>query len=174
MPQILKGCNVKKLAIYCLSAWMLVSFQGCALFTSAPEPTISTQNLAQTTDETNPKLSKLVGKNYVKGIITTLKRDSAGQWWNYAIEGVDTSNGKLPYVNFNHKTVVANEGDLVYASFDGMKMTEMLIIKAGYFKNGKRQDVVPKKKPIAEKGAGKRDKAHQILSVPQEEYIKLN
>jgi hypothetical protein len=157
-------------------AWMVVSFQGCALFTSTPPPELNTQNLSSESadDGESAKLSKLVGKNYVKGIITTLKRTSKGDAWNYIIEGVDTSNGKLPHVNFNHKTIVANEGDLVYATFDGMKMTEMLIIKAGYFKNGKRQEFVPKKKPVAEKGEGKRDKAHQVIGVPQEEFIKLN
>jgi len=155
---------------------MAIVFQGCALFTTTPAPEVNTQNLSNESagDAENTKLSRLVGKNYVKGIITALNRTSKGEAWNYVIEGVDTANGKLPYVNFNHKTIVANEGDLVYATFDGMKMTEMLIIKAGYFKNGKRQEFVPKKKPIPEKGAGKRDKAHQILAVPQEEFIKLN
>jgi len=168
--------RVKKILIYGVMVWMVVSFQGCALFTSTPEPEMNTKNLSNEAmgDAQSAKLSKLVGKNYVKGIITTLNRTSSGEAWNYVIEGVDTSNGKLPYVNFNHKTVVANEGDLVYATFDGMKMTEMLIIKAGYFKNGKRQEFVPKKKSVADKGAGKRDKAHQIIAVPQEEFIKLN
>jgi len=167
---------VKKIFIVGIMVWMVILFQGCALFTSTPPPELNTQNLSSESagDTESAKLSKLVGKNYVKGIITTLTRTNKGDAWNYIIEGVDTANGKLPYVNFNHKTIVANEGDLVYATFDGMKMTEMLIIKAGYFKNGKRQEFVPKKKPVAEKGAGKRDKAHQILSVPQEEFIKLN
>ena len=106
--------------------------QGCS--SKAPEPS-TLKTYANENSETNPRLSKLVGKNYVKGVITSLKRDSTGTTWNYVIDGIDTSNGKLPYVNFNHKTVLANEGDLVHASFDGNRLTEMLVIRAGYFKN---------------------------------------
>lgn len=146
--------------------------QGCSInlpFASQNAP--DARYAKQQTSE-NQNLTKLVGKNYVKGIITSLKRDTNLSVWNYQIEGIDTTNGKLPFVSFNHKNVVANEGDLVHASFDGMRMTEMLVIKAGYFRNGKRQEVVPMKKP-SPKESGKRDKAHQVLSVPEEEYIKL-
>ena len=165
---------MKKIAFYTALVVLFAFMQGCAPKSTPMTPTVNTKNLSNEKRQTNPKLSNLVGKNYVKGIITSLNQDSSVGAWNYVIEGVDTSNGKLPYVNFNHKTVVANEGDLVHASFDGNRMTEMLVIKAGYFKGGKFQDVVPRKKPVAEKGAGKRDKAHQILSVPQEEFVKLN
>lgn len=145
--------------------------QGCS--SRAPEPS-TLKTYGNETSETNPRLSKLVGKNYIKGIITALNHESNGQVWNYVIEGVDTTNGKLPYVNFNHKTVMANEGDLVYASFDGNRMTEMLVIKAGYFKGGKKQEYTPPKKSTSgEKASTKRDKAHQILAVPQEERVKL-
>jgi len=160
-----------------LFAFFMV-MQGCAA--KSPVPEANTQNLSkeqQASYETkNPKLSNLVGKNYVKGIVTALNRESSSQTWNYVIEGVDTTNGKLPYVNFNNKTVLANEGDLVHASFDGNKLTQMLVIKEGYFKGGKRQEVVPipKKSNLGEKTATKRDKAHQILAVPQEESIRLN
>lgn len=145
--------------------------QGCA--PRAPEPS-TLKTYASENSQTNPKLSKLVGKNYIKGIITALNHESNAQVWNYVIEGIDTTNGKLPYVNFNHKTVLANEGDLVYASFDGNRLTEMLVIKAGYFKNGKKQEYTPPKKSTSgKKDSTKRDKAHQILAVPQEERIKL-
>lgn len=159
-----------------LMPFLLLLMQGCVSKSTTPTPDINTQNLSKETEgsESNPKLSNLVGKNYIKGIVTTLKRDNQTNAWNYVIEGIDTTNGKLPYVNFNHKTVVANEGDLVHASFNGNTLTEMLVIKANYFKGGKFQDVVLRKKPAADKGPGKRDKAHQVLSVPQEEYIKLN
>lgn len=145
--------------------------QGCS--SKAPEP--STLKTYAENSETNPRLSKLVGKNYIKGIITALNHESNAQVWNYVIEGIDTTNGKLPYVNFNHKTVLANEGDLVYASFDGNRMTEMLVIKAGYFKGGKKQEFTPspKKSTSGEKASTKRDKAHQILAVPQEETVKF-
>lgn len=158
----------------------LIVMQGCAAKTTAPAPEANTQNLSKeqpaSYETKNPKLSNLAGKNYIKGIVTGLHRDSSGQTWNYVIEGIDTTNGKLPYVNFNNKTVLANEGDLVHASFDGNKLTQMLVIKEGFFKNGKRQEVVPapKKSNLGEKSAGKRDKAHQILAVPQEESIRLN
>ncbi len=159
-------------ALQLLSLLLLFALvQGCT--SKAPAPS-TVKTYANENAETNPKLSKLVGKNYIKGIITSINQESNGQMWNYVIEGIDTTNGKLPYVNFNHKTVLANEGDLVYASFDGNRLTEMLVIKAGYFKNGKRQEVVPAKKSTSgEKSSTKRDKAHQILSVPQEESVKL-
>jgi len=163
---------VKKVIVYSVSLLMMAFVQGCSLFSGPSTPEVSTQSVAESND--NPKLSRLVGKNYVKGVVTSLKRDSTGTAWNYVIDGIDTSNGKLPYVNFNHKTVLANEGDLVHASFDGNKLTEMLVLRAGYYKGGKIQDTKVQKKPVAEKGAGKRDKAHQVLSVPQEEYIKLH
>ena len=159
-----------------LSGAVLLLMQGCAMSSATPEPQINTQNLSQEsqTGSSNAKLSQLAGKNYIKGIVMSVKMEGTQGIWNYVIEGIDTSNGKLSYVNFNHKAVVANEGDMVYASFDGMKLTEMLIIKAGYYKNGKRNTTAPTKKAVPEKGAGKRDKAHQVLGVPQEEFIKLN
>jgi hypothetical protein len=150
--------------------------QGCT-FTNPPKaPVISTKNVSletKNTATTNPKLSHLMGRNYIKGIVTSVKRDDGANMWNYVIEGIDTSNGKLPYVNFNHKSVQANESDLVYATFDGNHLTEMLVIKPGFMK-AKQLPVMPKKKNSGEKSAGKRDKEHQILAVPQEETIRLN
>ena len=149
--------------------------QGCAFTTPPKAPVITTKNVSQETKHsasTNPKLSNLVGRNYIKGIVTSLKRDDSSNTWNYVIEGIDTSNGKLPYVNFNHKSVQANESDLVYATFDGNHLTEMLIVKPGFMK-ATRPPVVPKKKSSGEKSAGKRDKEHQILAVPQEETIRF-
>lgn len=146
--------------------------QGCAL-QSFFAPQTDTKSLSKGDQETyNPKLSKLSGKNYIRGVITALNHEKNGQW-NYVIEGIDTANGKLPYVNFNHKSVVGNEGDLVYASFDGNKLTEMLIVKPNYFKNGKIQQTAPEKKSVGAKSPGKRDKAHQVLGVPQEESVRF-
>ena len=150
--------------------------QGCASRTP-PASTVTTY--ANDKENTNPKLSKLVGKNYIKGVVISLKQEANSQLWNYEIDGIETTNGKLPYVNFNHKTVLANEGDLVYASFDGMRMTEMFVVKAGFYKGGKITTPTPpvarkKSSSSSEANAGKRDKAHQVIGVPQEESIKLN
>ena len=161
-------------------ALLLLFAQGCVNKKPAPAPT--TQNVSTEKQETNPKLSKLVGKNYIKGIVRSLKHDPAAQTWNYEIDGIETTNGKLPYVNFNHKSVLANEGDLVYASFDGIRLTEMFVVKEGFYKGGKSTTYTPpvKKKSSGKSsssddgGAGKRDKAHQVIGVPQEESIKLN
>jgi hypothetical protein len=161
---------VNKIKMYGVFVLCAVLFQGCGIV--LPFSSQNAEPYKPQPSSENSNLTKLVGKNYIKGIVTSLKRDANANVWNYQIEGIDTSNGKLPFVNFNHKNVVANEGDLVHASFDGMRMSEMLVIKAGYFKNGKRQEVVPTKKPSA-KESGKRDKSHQILKVPEEEYIKL-
>ncbi|MDD3342191.1 MAG: hypothetical protein PHR87_01280 [Sulfurospirillaceae bacterium] len=157
-------------------ATVALLMQGCALTSPQKTPTINTKNVSKETQSvasTNPKLSNLVGRNYIKGIVTSVKRDDGLNTWNYIIEGIDTSNGKLPYVNFNHKSVQANESDLVYATFDGNHLTEMLVIKPGFMK-AKRPPVMPKKKNSGEKSAGKRDKEHQILAIPQEETIRLN
>jgi hypothetical protein len=160
--------------------------QGCAFNQQPQQPQINTQNLTNQQEKANPKLSHLVGKNYIKGVILHLSYDANTQLWNYEIDGIETTNGKLPYVNFNNKTVLANEGDLVYASFNGMRLEEMFVIKAGYFKNGKITQTTPsrapktytKKKANAKGGEpdlpGVRNKAHQVLSVPQEETIQLN
>ena len=85
--------------------------QGCAPKATPTTPDVNTKNLSNEKSQTNPKLSNLVGKNYVKGIITSLNQDTHAGAWNYVIEGVDTTNGKLPYDTFNHKTVVANDGE---------------------------------------------------------------
>ncbi|AFL67826.1 hypothetical protein [Sulfurospirillum barnesii] len=156
-------------------AFLFLFMQGCA--TKTPAPQINTKNVSNEKASTDSKLTPLVGKNYIKGVIISLKHANDGQGWNYEIDGIETTNGKLPRVNFNHKSVLANEGDLVYASFDGMRVSEMFVIKAAYFKNGKitPSPVYTKKKPTTEPAsAGKRDKAHQVLSVPKEETIKLN
>ena len=158
-------------------ALLFLVMQGCAART--PPPSTITTYANEKDNNTNPKLSKLVGKNYVKGIVRSLKQDANSQTWNYEIDGIETTNGKLPYVNFNHKTVLANEGDLVYASFDGMRLTEMFVIKEGFYKGGKSATPkAPVKKKSSSKnsddgGAGKRDKAHQVIGVPQEETIKF-
>ncbi len=167
---------MKRILSYLGVALLFLLMQGCASRTP-PASTVTT--FANDKENTNPKLSKLVGKNYIKGVVISLKQDVNAQAWNYEIDGIETTNGKLPYVNFNHKTVLANEGDLVYASFDGMRMTEMFVVKAGFYKGGKITTPTP---PVARKkssshteaSAGKRDKAHQVIGVPQEESIKLN
>ena len=168
---------LKRIVSYLCIVVLFVFVQGCA---NKPAPAPATKKASE--QNVNPKLTKLVGKNYVKGIVKSLQHDTSVQMWNYEIEGIETTNGKLPYVNFNHKTVLANEGDLVYASFDGMRLTEMFVIKEGYMKGGKRAaspSPTPKKKSSSSNnnddgGAGKRDKAHQVIGVPQEESIKLN
>lgn len=167
---------MKRILSYLGVALLFLLMQGCASRTP-PASTVTTYSNDK--ENTNPKLSKLVGKNYIKGVVISLKQDVNAQAWNYEIDGIETTNGKLPYVNFNHKTVLANEGDLVYASFDGMKMTEMFVIKPGFYKGGKIATPTPpvarkKASSNAEASAGKRDKAHQVIGVPQEESIKLN
>ncbi|WP_263831980.1 hypothetical protein [Sulfurospirillum oryzae] len=168
---------MKRILTYLGVALLFLFAQGCAPKSPPPASTLKTYD----NEKTNPKLSKLVGKNYVKGIVRTINHDPIAQTWNYEIDGIETTNGKLSYVNFNHKTILANEGDLVYASFDGMRLTEMFVIKEGFYKGGKNASTTPppvKKKSAGKSsddgGAGKRDKAHQVLGVPQEESIKLN
>jgi len=180
---------LKNVISYLCVALLVLIMQGCSFNTAPQKPEISTQNVSNqqpNTQNANPKLSHLVGKNYIKGVVTNLKYDTDAQVWNYVIDGVDTSNGKLPYVNFNHKAVLANEGDLVYASFNGMRLDELLVIKAGYFKNGKIAPTSPIKHTTYKKKStvksttaepdepGVRNKAHQVISVPQEETIRLN
>lgn len=165
---------MKKILFYTVSIITFLTLQGCAILGFGESSPQTPAPMSEVQDPNNPKLTSLVGKNYIKGVVKSLKRDNNANAWNYVIEGVDMSNGKLSYVNFNHKSVVANEGDLVHASFDGMRMVDLLIIKAGYFKGGQKNTATPTKKAVPEKGAGKRDKAHQILSVPQEEFVKLN
>jgi len=165
-----------KRIVSCLCVALLFLFiQGCA---NKPAPSPAQKPAAE--QNVNPKLTKLVGKNYIKGVVRSLQHDANAQMWNYEIDGIETTNGKLPYVNFNHKSVLANEGDLVYASFDGMRLNEMFVIKAGFYKGGKQATTTPpvKKKTSGKSsddgGAGKRDKAHQVIGVPQEESIRLN
>ena len=172
---------MKRIVSYLCVALLFLFIQGCASRSAAPAPDVNTKNVSNeksNEESNNPKLSKLVGKNYVKGIVKALKHDTSKQTWNYEIEGIETTNGKLPYVNFNHKSVLANEGDLVYASFDGMRLSEMFVVKEGFYKGGKRASapVSPVRKKstnTAESSAGKRDKAHQVIGVPQEETVRF-
>ncbi|NCD13556.1 MAG: hypothetical protein EOL93_13515 [Epsilonproteobacteria bacterium] len=166
----------KVISSFCVIV-LLLGLQGCTTQPSAPKPEINTKNVSNEKSNTDPKLTKLVGKNYIKGVIIALKQGSDGRGWNYEIDGIETTNGKLPRVNFNHSSVLANEGDLVYASFDGMRVSEMFVIKAAYFKNGKispSPTTYTKKKTNTPEAAGKRNKAHQVLGVPKEESIRLN
>ena len=171
---------MKRIMSYLCVALVFLFIQGCARKSPPPASTLTTY--AQEKETSNPKLTKLVGKNYIKGIVRSLKQEANNaQLWNYEIDGIDTTNGKLSYVNFDHKSVLANEGDLVYASFDGMRMTEMFVVKEGFYKKGKTTTYTPpvKKKTSTSKsnddgGAGKRDKAHQVIDVPKEETIRLN
>ena len=170
---------MKRIISYLCVALLFLFIQGCAPKSPPPASTLTTY--AHEKEASNPKLTKLVGKNYIKGIVRSLKQESNNaQLWNYEIDGIDTTNGKLSYVNFDHRSVLANEGDLVYASFDGMRMTEMFVIKEGFYKGGKKSTYTPpvKKKSSGKSnddgGAGKRDKAHQVIGVPKEETIKLN
>jgi len=62
-----------------------------------------------------------------------------------------------------------------------MRLTEMFVVKEGFYKGGKSTTYTPpvkKKASTSSKssddgGAGKRDKAHQVIGVPQEETIKF-
>lgn len=95
---------MKRILSYLGVALLFLLMQGCASRTP-PASTVTTY--ANDKENTNPKLSKLVGKNYIKGVVISLKQDVNAQAWNYEIDGIETTNGKLPYVNFNHKTVLA-------------------------------------------------------------------
>jgi len=167
---------LKRLILPLCAALLFMFMQGCAPKSPPPASTLKTYNTEK--DTTNPKLTKLVGKNYIKGIVRTLKQEANSSLWNYEIDGIDKTNGKLSYVNFDHKSVLANEGDLVYASFDGMRLTEMFVIKAvkntTYTPPLKKKSSAKKSSGDDDGGIGKRDKAHQVIGVPQEESIKLN
>ena len=171
---------MKRIALPLCVALLFLFMQGCAPKSPPPASTLKTYNTQQ--EASNPKLTKMVGKNYIKGIVRSLKQEANSQLWNYEIDGIDTTNGKLSYVNFNHKSVLANEGDLVYASFDGMRLTEMFVVKEGFYKGGKTTTYTPpvKKKSASKNSnndddsAGKRNKAHQVIAIPQEETVKFN
>lgn len=184
----MKETILKRIISYLCVAFFVFWIQGCAFNQQPQKPQANTQNVsAQSAQDTNPKLSRLVGKNYIKGVVLHLTYDPNTLLWNYEIDGIETTNGKLPYVNFNHKTVLANEGDLVYASFNGMRLEELFVIKAGYFKNGKISQTAPASKPRTSASRkkntnaktsepdepGVRNKAHQVISVPQEETIRF-
>ena len=148
--------------------------QGCSFFGLWDSEPSTPQEVGETQETATPA-SSLTGRNYVKGIVKSLKRDPNTGTWNYVIQGVDTTNGKLPRVSFNHNVIVANEGDLVHASFDGTKLVDLLILKsANASKNTKIRPTNSRQAPVGQAVAGKRNKGSQVLSVPQEEFIKLN
>lgn len=170
---------MKKILFYGMSIVLLLSLQGCSFFGLWDSEPSTPQEVGEAQEATSsPTLSSSSGRNYVKGVVKSLKRDKNSGTWNYVIEGVDMTNGKLPRVNFNHNVIVANEGDLVHASFDGGKLVDLLILKAGHAsKTSKRPATQAQpvgKKVASPKDAGKRSKSSQVLSVPQEEFIKLN
>ena len=160
-----------------MSIVLVLLLQGCSFFGLWDSEPSTPQEVGEAQEATSsPTLSSSSGRNYVKGVVKSLKRDKNSGAWNYVIEGVDMTNGKLPRVNFNHNVIVANEGDLVHASFDHGKLVDLLILKAAHAsKSNKGQVTQPVGKKVASpKDAGKRSKSSQVLSVPQEEFIKLN
>ena len=176
-----KEIVLKKIVVYCFVALVLF-LQGCATNSSPTKQEPSTQNVAQQSADNGPKLTQMVGRNYIKGVVLHLTYDSKTQLWTYDIDGIETTNGKLPRVVFTHRSVLANEGDLVYASFDGMRLNELFVMKPGFYKNGKIAPSAPTtySKPKSSSSSSsssaptKRDKAHQVVGVPEEETIKLN
>lgn len=160
-----------------MSIVLVLLLQGCSFFGLWDSEPSTPQEVGEAQEaNSSPTLSSSSGRNYVKGVVKSLKRDKNSGTWNYVIEGVDMTNGKLPRVNFNHNVIVANEGDLVHASFDHGKLVDLLILKAAHAsKSNKGQVTQPVGKKVASpKDAGKRSKSSQVLSVPQEEFIKLN
>ena len=160
-----------------MSIVLVLLLQGCSFFGLWDSEPSTPQEVGEAQEaNSSPTLSSSSGRNYVKGVVKSLKRDKNSGAWNYVIEGVDMTNGKLPRVNFNHNVIVANEGDLVHASFDHGKLVDLLILKAAHAsKSNKGQVTQPVGKKVASpKDAGKRSKSSQVLSVPQEEFIKLN
>ena len=153
---------------------ILLSLQGCSFFGFGDTQPNTPQEAEQMQDQ-NTATSSWKDRTYVKGIVKSLKRNTDNGTWSYVIEGVDTTNDKLPSISFEHNAVVANEGDLVHASFNGSKLIDLLILKSA---NG-RQQVVKTSGSTARKGSssgadtGKRGKSTQVVGVPQEEFVKL-
>ncbi len=130
---------------YLLSIFFIVFFQGCALTSlTTSEATRAQETCPQTihvnknfqTNSTKvytkkpniaPRTSTYSGS--IKGVIQKLSYDKLKKSWLYEVQGVDESNGKLPYAKFYHYKKLANRGDLVYIILNNSQLQNLFFIK---------------------------------------------
>jgi len=138
---------------YLLSVFFIVFFQGCALTNLSTSKTTSEEKTypqtihvdknfqaqpikhtqkAQTfvyVKQSNiiPKISIYSGS--IKGVIQKLSYNKFKKSWLYEVQGIDESNGKLPYAKFYHHRKLANIGDLVYIILNNSQLQNLFFIK---------------------------------------------
>ncbi|AQW84155.1 hypothetical protein CPIN17262_0451 [Campylobacter pinnipediorum subsp. pinnipediorum] len=131
---------------YFLSLALCILFSGCAFLNTKAQPL-----------QKKIVVKKVKKMSTIKGYITELSYD--GGKYCYQIVATDTSNLKLSNASFCSAKFYHNKGDLVYATFYGDNIKEMLLIR-------------PK---IEEKKIKRTFKNRKnIISVPREEKISFD
>jgi hypothetical protein len=128
-------------------------------------------NIKTTNLSNNQK--KIIYSGSIKGIIQKLSYDKVKHSWLYEVQGIDTSNQKLPYARFYHYKKLANEGDLVYIILDNSNLKNLFFIKkTNKIKKQSKKSIKPKKikhKRITHKLDKRRKTAG--ISLPTVEHV---
>ena len=179
---------------YLLSIFFIVFFQGCAFTSLSTSEATRTQEtypqtihvnknfqtnsaqvyvkksngyIKQSKPNITPKTSIYSGS--IKGVIQKLSYDKFKKSWLYEVQGVDESNGKLPYAKFYHYKKLANRGDLVYIILNNSQLQNLFFIKKGNKITKSKRIKHLKIKKISYK-KNKRRKIPQI-SLPAVEHV---
>ncbi len=65
----------------------------------------------------------------IKGVIRSIKYNKSKKAWIYEVDGLDMSNGKLPYAKFYDSKKLASKGDLVYIVLNNSNLKNLFFIK---------------------------------------------
>lgn len=104
----------------------------------------------------------------IKGTITSLKYNKTKGSWFYEVNSLDTSNGKLTYLQFFSKKKIANLGASIYAIVQDGRLVEHFLLK--------KAKVVKKNRKVKKlKKQYKRTKSRKTpwIEVPKSESIVL-
>ncbi len=123
---------------------LCIIFSGCAFLNTKTQP-----------PQKKIVVKKVKKMSAIKGYITELSYD--GGKYCYKIVATDTSNLKLSNADFCSTKFYHNKGDLVYATFYGNDIKEMLLIRSKIeekkikraFKNRKNIISVPREEKIS-------------------------
>jgi len=156
-------------------------FIGCT--TTGQNPVVYEQYQPKVVHVKKQKNSTPIGKNIyrkrvkkiangtIKGNITNLVY--IGGAWIYTIKGVDRSNAKLAYAEFQSRKKYANQGDLVYAIIQNGLVKEIFLVKKANYKKKIVKKTIFKKR-MRKIAIHKRTKKRQVLKVPTSEKINLD
>jgi hypothetical protein len=164
---------MKNIFFYTLFAFVLFGMQGCV--GSNNETYIAYENNNQVVAKENVPLIQEASEDIsgiIKGTVTMLSYNGSLSLWEYFVQGIDTSNGKLQSAKFSHKKDVAKKGDLVYVFIESGKLKDFYLLqRANYKVNDTKKSKEVKAKVTTEKRTKNQDSG---IGVPASETISLD